>query len=172
MIWRLSGKNLRRKNEDGQICHLDCHFLPPRHTMHGITALTKETGAPHLLNILFSFCWRACPEPLHFVFLNLACSLHSGTPLQNTASFTPVFPTGLGGPFATHKASLLQKFQGPTFALTPGWTHPSSEPLPAGQGSAQELLLLHEAAGKQQKMLRQPQSAAILPSAWAFQKQW
>lgn len=71
-------------------------FSSIRDAMHGITVLTKETGAPHLLNISFSFCWRACPKPLRFVFSNLACSLHSGTPLRKTASFSPVFPMGLG----------------------------------------------------------------------------
>lgn len=90
-----------------------------------------------LLNISFSFCWRPCPKPLQFMFLNLACSLHSSTPSQKTVSFPPVFPAGLrgitciwaicsaqGGSAADRILLYVQKFRGLTFALAPGWTHP------------------------------------------------
>lgn len=88
-----------------------------------------------LLDISFSFCWRPCPKPLQFMFLNLACSLHSSTPLQKRVRFPLVFPMGLGG--TTHSWTVcsaqggfaadrmyVQKFWGLTFALAPGWTHP------------------------------------------------
>lgn len=70
------------------------------------------------------------------MLLNLACSLHSSTPLQKTVSFPPDFLVALGvttGSWTICSAQegsaadrmYVQKFRGLTCVLAPGWTHPS-----------------------------------------------
>lgn len=153
-------------------------FSSSRDAMHGITALTKETGALHFLNIPFSFCWRACPKTLHFVFLNLACSLHSGTPLQETASFTLVFPVGTGG---TASSRTVCNAQGGSAAdrILPVCAENPRPNLCTGTWLNSSLLRAFACRAGQHWRAFSPlcssweatESAAILLSVWAFRKQ-